>query len=313
MRRIDLLITQAREETGNRFFTDETGIQDSEFLRWANSAQTRIQSLIQSSHPQILQKESLIAGVSGQEKYAIPQNTFLSSRVQMVEYSRTGETRNFYTLKAGSLHERVNGLSGSPVFYIRFSNYFLVQPAPSSAGVLRVITQGALPRLDIGRATVSSVVLDSTTKTVSSLILDTTTSIDATNIQNERYITIVDRDGIIKMAAIPVTEVNATTGVVTIFPGFIFKEGESITAGEFVTLGVYSSTNTDLPDVCERYIVDFMIWKLEKRDSSGASPEISQELRDQEDDIITSFGMPDDDVSYVTILDPQYSDYGDSR
>jgi len=204
-------------------------------------------------------------------------------------------------------------LSGSPVFYIRFSNYFLVQPAPSSAGKFRVVTQLALPRLDVRRATVSAVTLDAAAGTITSLTLDTTVDIDAENIQNEGYITAVSRDGALKMAAIPVLEVNTTTGVVTVASGFTFSATETIAVGDYVTLGAYSSTNSDLPDVCERYIVDFMIWKLEKRDSSGASPEISQELRDQEDDIITSFGMPDDDVSYVTILDPQYSDYGDSR
>jgi hypothetical protein len=313
MRRIDLLIDEARRETDNTIFTDSTGIQTSEFLRWANSAQTRILSLVQQAHPDLFQRSSVIAGVVNQEEYSIPSKTFLGTRVQMVEYSKTGLARDYYPLKKGNLHERVNGPSGDPAFYIRFSKKILIQPAPQNGGSFRLITQLALPRLDVRRATVLSSTLDTVTNTITTLNFDPSIEIDQENIQNEGYICIVDKDGNQMMEAIPVDAVDMTTGLVTVTSGFTFQSGETIPVGSFAVLGSYSSTTSDLPDVAERYVVDFMIWKLEKRDSNTASQEISQELKDQEQDIVDSFGMADDDVSYVAILDPQYLDYGDGR
>lgn len=313
MRRIDLLIDEARQETDNTLFTDETGIQQSEFLRWANSAQTRILSLIQQAHPDLFQRQSEIDAVVNQEEYDIPSKTFLGTRVQMVEYSKTGQARDYYPLKKGNLHERVNGPSGDPAFYIRFSKKVLVQPKPQNGGKFRLITQLALPRLDIRRATVLSAVLDGTTKTITSLNFDPSLNIDQEEIQNEGYICIVDKDGNLLMEAIPVDAIDMTTGLVTVSSGFTYQTGETIPAGSFAVLGQYSSTHSDLPDVAERYVVDFMCWKLEKRDANSASQEINQELKEQEQDIVDSFGLPDDDVSYVPILDSQYFDYDEDR
>jgi len=306
MRRLDLLISEARQETDNSLFTDETGIQDSEFIRWANSGQSKIISLIQRAHPDLFQRENEIAGVQGQEEYSLPAKTFLGTRVQQIEYSRTGLKRDYYLLKKGSLKERVNGPVGSPSFYIRFSGKFLVQPSPETTGKFRVVTQLALPRIDIKRATVSSAVLNTGNNTITSLTLDTTLNIDASEIISEGYICIVDKDGNILMEGIPVDDVNTTTGVVTIHTGFTFTTGETIPSGSFVVLGNYSSTHSSLPDIAERYLVEFMIWKVEKRDSNNSSTEANQELDLIAADIVDSFSEADEDVSYVPILDSQY-------
>lgn len=311
LRRIDLLIGDARRETDNVIFTDETGIQDSEFLRWANSAQTRILSLIQQAHPDLFQRSTVIPAVQNQEQYDIPAKTFLGTRIQMLEYSRTGQDRDYYPLKKGNLHERVNGPSGDPAFYIRFSKKFLVQPKPQNTGSFRAITQLALPRLDTRRATVLSSTLDTVTNTITTLNFDPSLDIDSENIQNEGYICLVDKDGNLLMEAIPVDSVDTTTGLVTVHAGFTFQTGETAPAGSFAVLGQYSSTTSELPEVAERYIVDFMIWKLEKRDSNTVSQEINQELMAMEQEIVDSFALPDDDVSYVAVLDPQYLDYDD--
>lgn len=308
MRRIDLLIGEARRETDNTEFTDETGIQDSEWLRWANSAQTRILSLIHQTHPDVLEEEANQPGVAGQESYDIPDHTFMGTRIKDVWYSRTGETTDFYRLKKGSMKERLYSTNGSPVFYIRQSDKILLQPQPDTTGIIKVLYQKELPRMDIRRGTISSVTLDGGTRTITQLVLDTTVSFDDTEIINEATISIVDVNGVIQMEGIPVTDVNSTTGVISIGAGFVYDVGETIGVGNYIVLGAYSSTHSDLPIVCERYVVDFMIWKLEKRDSNSKSPEISEELMAQEADILSSFSESDHDVSGVAILDNQYLD-----
>lgn len=307
MRRLDLLINEARSETDNTIFTDDTGIQDPQFIRWANSAQTRILSLIQQQHPDYFQRENIITVVAGTEGYDLPAKTFLNTRVQMVEYSVSGQAVDYRLLKKGSLKERVSGTQGNPAFYIRFSDQILLQPIPQGSGTLRVVTQLALPRIDIRRATVLSSTL--TTDTITNLTLDTGVNIDDTEIRDEGYICIVDKDGAILMEGIPVDDVNTTTGIVSVTAGFLFQSGESIPAGSYVVLGNYSSTHSSLPDVAERYLVETMIWKSEKRDANQISQEMNQELKEIEADILASYAEADDDVTFVPIIDGQYMDF----
>lgn len=308
MRRIDLLISEARQETNNVIFTDDTGIQDSEFLRWSNSAQMRLLSLIQQAHPDLFQRETIVQAIQGQEEYDIPANTFLGTRVQNIEYSRTKLTEDYYLLKKGFLKERVNGPTGTPSFYIRFSNQFFCQPSPATSGSFRVISQLALPRLDIRRAVVASSVLDGSTNSITSLILNTSLDIADQMMIAESYICIVDKDGAILMEGIPISDVNITTGVVTIDPGFSYISGESIPAGSFVVLGQYSSTHSQLPIVAERYLVEMMIWKCAKRDANAASQEQSSEIAQIENEIVASYAEPDEDISFVAVLNSEYMD-----
>ena len=51
MERLELLILKARQESDNVTFSDDSGIQDSEFVRWANRAQTFIQLAIMNLYP----------------------------------------------------------------------------------------------------------------------------------------------------------------------------------------------------------------------------------------------------------------------
>lgn len=307
MRRIDLLISESRAETDNVTYSDTSGISQDQFLRWANSGQTRILSLINQTFPHAFLNESTIDVVSGQGEYDIPTDAFLGSRMVLVEFKNSGVTDQFYyKLVSGRPVERVNGLNGMPVFYIRKDNKILLQPVPDRPGTLRILRQRVMPKLDIRRAVVSSVVLDTVNRTITSLVLDTTLEIDAEKLKAEGYMCVVDKDGNQQMAGIPIDDVNDSTGVVTVSAGFVYKSGESITAGQYVVSGINSTTNSELNDVAERYLVEFMNWKAQKRDSSEDSGEASAEMKDIENDIVQSYSEADADVVYPPILDASY-------
>lgn len=307
MRALSLLITQARRGTENTDFTNEAGIKDEEFIQYANDAQDRIFSLIQELRPALYLREKELDVVSGQANYSIPADCFMGTRVDKVEYSPTGLERDYYLIKQGTVRERFNGNAGSPFFYFRRGSEVIVNPRPQEAGKLRLTYQRTIPYLGVLQATVSAVSTSGTS--ITSLTLDPTslTSDIVTAIQDSRYISIVDIDGNVKMRSIPVTAVTLSSGAVTI-DTFAFESGETIAVGNKVVLGKFASHVSQLPDTCERYLLTYMGWKINKRDSSSDSIESNQELQAMEQDIVQAFAEPDSDVDMVPILDTQYLD-----
>lgn len=309
MKRIDLLINEARENTGTEEFTAETGVQDTKFLRAFNDAQDRIQSLILNEYPSMFQKETVKTATPNSPFIAMPTDLFMDSRVELVECSVTGQDDDYYKLQEKRADERVVGSSGNPSTYIRQSRRLILGPKPVAAVLIRITHQKSFPRLDKRRGRVSAVVLDSGARTITSLTLDTTvlTTDDVSFLTQEEYITVVSRDGTIKMKGIPITEVNGSTGVVTV-DTFVFEDGETIEVGDYVVAGKYATTHSELPDICERYLLKFCEWRVLKGDSSSDSQEENQELKEMEGEIVASYARASNDVQGIPILDGSYLD-----
>lgn len=309
MRRIDLLITQSRRSTENLDFTEDAGIQDEEILRYFNDGQDELYRTIQNVFPDMFQSEKIIQCASEQEAYEIPDDCYIGQRIDMVEYSRSGQEKDYYTLKKGDKRERLNGSSGNPSFYIRRGGEILIQPRPEGTGKLRVLYQKTIPTLDIRRAVVFSATL--ATSTITALTLDTTQALDDTSLLEDGFITIVDKNGVVKMRYIPITAIDTATGVVTIDAGFEFESGETIAAGDYVLRGKYSSTHSVLPDPFESYLLEYANTRTLIRDSSADSAELASLLDRISAGIQKTVSEPDGDVSQVTVLDTQYISYGD--
>lgn len=304
LRRLDLLISEAREETENKEFTATTGISDEEFIRYANDGQMELQQAISNTHPDVFQEESDPISAIG-ESISIPSDAFLGNRIDYVEFSDDGSENNYRQLKQGRLSERRPGVNSTPSYYIRRSGILLLQPQPDSpGGVVRITYQKRLPSLDIRRAQVGAVTLGS--DSITSLILDTTVNFDQENLVTDNFMTVIGRDGTIKMKGIEFDDISASTGIVTITSGFTFDTGETIEVGDYVVRGSCATTHSQLADVCEPFIVSFMQWRALKRDSSSDASGKGQELAQMRASIIDSFSQTDSDVDYVTILDSQY-------
>lgn len=304
MKRSDQLITRIRKMTQNVTFSDDAGIQDDEILQALNDAQDRIYSLILKKNPGVFLKEYEVDSVANQANYAVPSDTFMGTRVERVEYTNSGSPQNYYPLRQVELWERDQFETGLPYLYVRRANEILVQPTPRGAGKLRITYQRTIPRLDKRRAKVASVTLAG--NTISSLVLDTTVEIDATSLVDEGWLTIIDRDGAVKMKAIPVDAVNTSSGVVTIPAGFSFETGESITVGDWVTTGKLSSTNSLLDDVCEKYLLCYAKWEVNKIDSSSDSQERQAELLAIETEIEDAYALADNDIDRIPLISSDF-------
>ena len=306
MRRVDYLIEQVRRETENEDVTATTGISDEEFIQYLNDGQDRIQALIQVQFPDVFQDDSTVDAIRAQEKYDIPKDAFLGVRIDNIEYSNTGQVDDFYNLKKASKKERKSGITSSPVVYIRQHNKIILQPAAQNSGKIRFTYQKRLPRLDIRRGTVLTASLNGVNNTITTLTLDPATNLDATALEEDNFITIVDRNGIEKMRRIEIDNVDSSTGVVTVTNGFTYEDLESIEPGDFALRGFESTTHSQLADNAERYLRAYCAWKIHRRDSSSDSQEQSGELTALETDIVKSYAEPDGGVDRITILDDSF-------
>lgn len=304
MRRVELLLEQSRRSTENVEFSDDSGIPDNEFIQYLNDGQDEIQGIIQNQFPDVFQRETTIDIVAGQEAYDIPSDAFLRNRVDTIEYSVTGNTADYYQLYKGWNMERLNGTSSNPEFFIRRSNQILLQPKPQGAGNIRIVYQKALPKLDKRRAQVSSVTTSG--QTILTLTLDSTQFIDDTALLEENYLTIVDKYGATKAKGIPVSAINTTTGVVTIDGTHVMSTGESIAVGDYALRGKDSVSNSELPDICEKYLLEYMNLRILMRDSSVDSSELGALFQKLESTIKTAFAEPDGGPNTIPVTDIGY-------
>jgi hypothetical protein len=299
--RIDKLITHIRKATENEEVGTGYGIQDSEFIRYLNEAQDRLVSKITQQHPAVFVEETTIDTVANQEAYDIPADAIAFNRVTDVQYSAKS-LRGFYTLNRISLKERDTDLKGEPLQYIRKAGQILLSPIPTtSSGQIRLNYIRRPRDLDTRRGKVDSVTLGASS--ITALSLDHTQSdFDDTNLNLADYITVVDRYGSVKMKNIPIDSVSAVNGDVTITSGFTFSSGETIEVGDYVVIGGFSSTHSELPDTCERYLSQYVIWKIFKRDSSSDANQAESELSALENEIISLYADIDDDLIFIPII-----------
>ena len=309
MRRIEQLITASRRATSNLDFGENAGVQDEEFLQAFNDAQEEIQTLINTLFPTILVKQKTFSASVNVDTYNIPSDAFMGTRIENLEYSSTGLTDNFYVLKKGAPKERINGEAGNPSFYIRQGTQIIVQPPPQSGGLFRILYQRTIPVLDKRRATVLSAALDTSARTITSLYLDTTVELDDAALTEQNYITIVDKNGVVKMQGIPVDSINTGTGQVNVSAGFIYESGETIAAGDYAVRGKYSSTHSQLPDLCEKYLLEYCNMRIFVRDSSTDQAEVAALMSKIEETLKSAFSQPDNDPDRIVILDASYLGY----
>jgi len=292
-RYLQYLVTQARRESENEEFSSTNGIVDAEFIQYFNDAQHRLQSLIVAQRPSVFTEEKILNTVVEQESYTLPADIFLENMVSNIEYS-TGPDFNYYILDAGTLKDRNPGVFGLPRYYIRKNSQVLLSPIPQRDNEkIRVNYVRRVSELDLRRGSVASVTLG--TDTITSLTLNTG-DLDSTDLDEHNYLCVIDRDGNFKMKNIPYDGINPGTGVVTVSSGFTFDEGETIEVSDYICGGKETTTHSELPRHCERYLIKYTVNKILMRDSSIDVSDAFQELTLIENDIVESYSSLTDDV-----------------
>lgn len=307
MRRAEHLIKQIRRFTENEQVGVTDGIANIEFVEYLNNAQDSMLIGIYQTNNDLLTEEYQFSGVQGQEAYDLPFDIFTKSHVVDLQWSRTGQLRDLSPLEKVGFKERYIE-NGVPDRYMLKKGQVLLSKMPESNGQIGLLLYNPrLPKIDIRSGKVGSVSLDVPTLSITSLTLDSGFDVSLTNALFDQtdFLTVVDRDGNIKMKAIPIDLVNTTTGVVTVAAGFNFEEGETIVAGDYVCLGSYTSTHSRLPEICERFLLEYGYKRTFFRDSSDDWNLAQNDLQETKNEIIGVIGLESSDVEYIPILNSE--------
>lgn len=285
------LIESVRRQTNSVGSSSTSGISDNEFVDYFNDALHRLQSRISSKFSNIFTKEYEFSAVADQEEYDFPSDVYAVNRIWKLEYSSTGSAADYYNLKRRSFSSRSGDTGSYPSSYVVKGNKMLFQPIPADTGMFRLTYEGVSRSLDIVRGTIDSTTLNIAGTYYETISLDTAEDVDDEFLATADYISFVTKLGVGTTQQGPsISSYDSATKIVTL-DASIFAISDTLTPGMKVVGGKYSTTHTDLPEICERYLKSYVAWKILRRDSniSDASPQ-ERELEALEKDIEEMFG-----------------------
>lgn len=310
MERLDILVERIRKYTMTQSFTDaaalgsQIGLQTQTIVDLFNEAQHAAHGVIYSSAPELFVKTTTIDLVADTEAYDLPSDAFLGVNIISVEFKYGSGSGDYRKLKKRSLHERDSSRSGNPNSYIQRKNQILVNSIPSAAlsAGLRVTYEYRLPELDVRRGKVSAV--DDVNDPTSITITDKTQgdiALGAAAIPD--YITVVDTEGNVQMDAIPVTSYSSTTGVITLNT-FMSDASEVVAVNDYVVVGKRATTHSDLPEFCEKYLVNYVTYRIFDMQGHPSVQTAMLELQREENRLMEVFSEFNADITYISEIDP---------
>lgn len=321
MRRLERLITSARRKSENEGVTSTTvGISDEECIQFFNDAQEHLFQELEQIDSSLFAREYTFNTVSNQEEYEIPRRIYLDQNIISVEFSYTGNPNYYEILPHFTFLERDTTTFGAqPSGYLVRDGKILLNPIPSTnnQAKIRVNYVEPLPTLDKRRAQTTSVTVSS--GVISALTVDTTdfanyfpynSAFSSSAILVEDYFSLVDVDGNILSHNIPIGSISESTGVVTLFATHVPDEGDEDNDGDLVGAyllsGPNATTHAALPNLCEKYLINYAVYQLMKRDASPRSQEQLLEVQQHLTSITTSWEQMSEDIKEIPILDDQW-------
>lgn len=302
MKRLELLIEEARELSGNQRYDSDSGISQAVFVRYFKNAQDTLQKAIAVAKSKLLLTEEEITIVAGQEEYDYPSDIYLQA-IDTMEYSDdNGNT--WRPLNKAIIKDRSTASSGAAYGYVPRENGFILTP-PLANGIIRVNYIKKLPLLEKRSGYISAVT--TVGGQITAITLDVSeTSFDATYLNKQNYLCIVDKFGDRKVKNVLYTSVNSGTGVITLPSNHTLGDGESVAVGDYITVGEDTYNRPDLEDICESFLIDYSVYSAKFGDMSKWTAEAIQQMNMNLSSLIESFARPNDDITQIPITNTDF-------
>jgi len=306
MLRTEHIITRIRRETDNEQIGTDQGINDNEIIGYLNDAQDDIYGGIANVFRSAFAKEYRFSCLGGQETYSVPTDAYMDGQAIVLEYSQSGQDDGFTPLKRVTMRERITG-SGIPCKYTVANGDIYAWPvAQASQGTFRLVYSSSAPKMDKLRGRVSSVTQVGDQITGLSILgmSGVFTVNDESEFQNDNYLSISNFAGDVLCSGIAYNSIIPVVGIgiVSLESNYTLKAGESVTVGDYVTIGKRSTHTSKLPDNCETYLVSYGAMKVFIRDSSSMAGIKSQEVGAIRAQILDNFAELSADVDSIPNL-----------
>jgi hypothetical protein len=317
MRYLGDMIDRVRSDTDNEDWGANEGISDSEIVNFFNDAKEMLQGVILRTYPDttLFDYRVVINTVAQTAEYPLPGHpsyagtptsapaVLYGNSVRQVEYSYNGDADDYVSIEAVDPRELSPGYSDPISKYAKRGSSLVVSPVPNSAGrLLRATYPARLDELDIRRGTISSA-------TTGTITLAASPTPDTALSNTSFYISLCSVNGTVAKYGLLVDSYNSAARVLTLNSATPLTSAQAVAAGgQFVTLGVRSSTHCRLPDGTpaddfEKYLTVYANWKVLKKDSSSDAESAGNELSIIESDIMKNIVAVTKDAQQVPVLD----------
>lgn len=290
MRRVEQLINDIKFQTNeqsNRF-------SDERFIKIFNDAQDEIARIInvKSSAPNYFSKNFITDLEVGKIQYELPSDVYAENSVNFVmKKAQSGlySINQYETLRQVSSKE----LGRSSGYFLDGNSVVLsLVPVTSTSDGLMVNYTRRLPKLSPRFGTISNI-------TGQDITITGFNDIQITDFSD--YICIVDRNGEIIDQGLEIESWDSITGVITV--------SGTITGlvNQYVVIGEYSTSNSQLPIECETYLTMYcerMVHYINS--SSGDLRNITVFSETERSDIVELFADNESDTKYPPIVDSTY-------
>ena len=276
MRRIDFLINKIRLNTNNlstnRFNDIDIGI----FL---SDSQRSIQTVAINNNVRsdFFSAEYRFFAENGKDIYDLPEDIFSKSSINSVE-ARTGHQSNDYASWTNLANltnvERAKGFG-----YILRDNKIILSPVPMNTNTeIRIIYVKSLPDVGPRYAQIESKTLVGSVLTIVANIVLNDKTLKLSDYFD--HFSVVSKDGVFEQKKLSVNSFQIDTptpGKVTIITD---SPTGTVTVGSYVVGGLRTSSQSELPDVCEKLlcsITERFIQYIDSSKDANASTALSNE------------------------------------
>lgn len=287
MRRLEFQINQVRNSTDNK---DVNGISNAEIVGYFNDAQKYITTLIFKNNPYAdLFKTQVEFDANTTGIYILPSDCYSINSISMVEgrFSQT-QNNNGYT--------RIRPIGESEFSYI--FGYMIRDNSVNISGQntvqqlqkVRITYFRQLKTLDVRQGFIS-------VATPTQLTL-TTTPTDLYVMDD--HLSTVDVLGDQIVAGVRFT--NTSGAVLTV----VSSTSTGTAAGQWVVAGINACNKSQLPDVCEPYLLDYVKQRIYTRNNYSDAEKQLYFTEQQKSEIISIFSKNKKDEDTIPITDASF-------
>lgn len=302
MKRVDQLIDRVRSWTENNDVSANAGIPDQDFVDALSDGQDMLEGAVYRNVPYCswFDFTTTYTLVATEESVDLPFDCYYRDGVRKVEFSKDADPEFYYPLEPENFLQRSVVQAPYPSNYSISGGRIYLSPPPSiSGGTLRVTYARKLPTL---ANTVGIVSAFSTNITLANdTFLDATTLADAV----PGYFSLIRRlDGAVISRSLTATAYDSGTRVLTVSVAPTYESGfsSSDVVSAFLVPG-RSATNIPAwpqgTDAVERYLRNYAIWKIFRRESSTDTSEQGNELSAIEADIVQAANAAQGDYGVI--------------
>lgn len=305
MRRLELLISEARRQSNNTRYDADSGVPQATFVQYFQNAQDELEKAAKNVKGKyFLGQAPIITVVPDQELYDYPYDIYMQS-IDTLEWSQDAST--YYPLALATPKDRLSDQSGWAYGYIPRHDGYLLTPTLQS-GYLRINYIKKLPQVQVRQGLISAATVTSGNLTALTLNVSDP-SFDGTALNEQNYLCVVDRYGEQTAISIIYDSVNTTTGVVTITGGtFPLGTGETVTVGNYVVVGSNAINLPKWPTIIESYLIKYAVYQAKLGDSSNWTKAVKDDVSAMISSCVESLASPNDDISVPLVSNWNYLD-----